>query len=374
MTVRVPRACPLNVRRPVRASLLLAFALPLAAQTALPGDAQNGAAIFKSEGCVNCHSVNGEGGKGAPDLGKRTAREYSPAMMAGLMWNHAPAMWSAIEKQGGAKPALDEQKAADLFAYFFAARYFERPGDASRGRKLFVEKSCADCHSVSSSTPGGGPPVIKWESLGDPIELAHQMWNHSAPMRAALEKKKMKWPSISSQELTDILVYLQHLPQTKNLAAKFSPASAQTGETLFRVKGCVECHRDKNSLERRFGQRTMTDFAAAMWNHAPQMLQTPPSLSGDEMRRIVGYLWSVQFFDERGSDVRGKAVFTRKQCAGCHGDNLKRSTPRSSFSMVAALWQHGPAMLAQMKQKNVAWPRFNGTEMPDVIAYLNALK
>ena len=40
-------------------------------------------------------------------------------------------------------------------------------------------------------------------------------------------------------------------------------------------------------------------------------------------------------------------------------------------TMVSALWRHGPSMLAQMKKEGVAWPRFDGSQMADLIAYLN---
>jgi hypothetical protein len=39
--------------------------------------------------------------------------------------------------------------------------------------------------------------------------------------------------------------------------------------------------------------------------------------------------------------------------------------------MVAALTHHGPAMLDRMQEKHIAWPRFSGSEMSDLIAYLN---
>lgn len=350
----------------------------LLAAASLPGDAKQGAAIFREEKCVTCHSVNGEGGGKAPDLGKRTSRGYSPSEMAALMWNHAPRMWSAMDAQGIAKPALDEQKASDLFAYFFAARYFEKPGDAARGRKLFVDKRCADCHNLNSGAGGAAPAVSDWESLADPIALAEQMWNHAPQMKAAMDKKGVKWPALASQELTDILVYLQNLPQAGKKQASFAPASPATGQELFRLKGCAECHKGAHALEGRYGQRTLTDFAAAMWNHAPQMTTTPKPLNRAEMSRLVGYLWSVQFFDERGSKDRGQRVFSQKGCAGCHtsgpGPKLAGGGSLGSFSMVAALWKHGPAMQAEMKKKNAPWPRFQGTQMPDLVAYLNSLK
>jgi cytochrome c1 len=41
--------------------------------------------------------------------------------------------------------------------------------------------------------------------------------------------------------------------------------------------------------------------------------------------------------------------------------------------MVAALWDHGPQMLASMNARKLAWPRFTAQEMSDVVAYLNSL-
>ena len=72
------------------------------------------------------------------------------------------------------------KQAADLFAYFVSARYFEKPGDAGRGKQAFAAKHCADCHGITDSKAAGAPPVAKWESLADPVVLAQQMWNHGA--------------------------------------------------------------------------------------------------------------------------------------------------------------------------------------------------
>ena len=69
----------------------------------------------------------------APDLGQRTGGSYTPSLMAARMWDHAPEMWSAMKEQGVARPELTEQDAIDLFAYFYAARYFDPRGDAARG-------------------------------------------------------------------------------------------------------------------------------------------------------------------------------------------------------------------------------------------------
>ncbi|HXG31911.1 MAG TPA: c-type cytochrome [Bryobacteraceae bacterium] len=342
----------------------------------IPGDARQGAEVFQKQGCVQCHSVGGQGGKLGPDLGRRIGRGYTPSLMASLMWNHAPQMWTAMEKAGISKPELTPEQAADLFAYFYSARYFEQPGDAGRGKRVFESRRCGACHGLSKALEGGPKPVAEWVSLTDPLTLAAEMWNHAAQMKEAFAQRKIPWARLTSQELADLLVYLQNLPETRRAAREFAPASAETGEMLFRAKGCAGCHAGKNSLENRFPNRTMTDFAVAMWNHAPDMAPQPPTLRPEEMRRIVGYLWSLQIFDHRGDPRRGKAVYAAKQCAVCH-DNPASGAPKitgkkelNALSMVAELWKHGPAMHRQMAATGLRWPRFQGREMADLLAYL----
>ena len=356
------------------ASVVVCAGTVLAA-VAIPGDARRGAELFEKQKCVTCHAVNAKGGKSAPDLGRTLGRQFTPSSLAATMWNHAPAMWSAMEKAGIEKPKLTEDQAADLFAFFYSARYFEKPGDAARGKLAFTSKGCADCHDPYGS--GVGPAIAKWESVTDPIELARMMWNHAPRMKQALASKNRAWPVLTAAELNDMVVYLQNLPATKGKLASFAPASAETGQRLFGLKGCADCHKGAQSLENRKTARTVADFAAAMWNHAAKMKQQG-ELNQAEMSRLVGYLWSIQYFEDAGNAQRGKQVFAAKHCASCHaGGGAPQIAGRGtvhSFTVVAALWQHGPQMQAQMKQKNVAWPRFEGTQMSDLISFLNASK
>src|ERR1700689_3982786 len=120
----------------------------------MSGDAQRGEQLFQSEHCIQCHSFQGKGGTTAPDLSKRIDRDYTPAVMASLMWNHAPAMWSAMKSKGIEKSRMTPDIAADLFAYFVSARFFDRPGDAGRGKQAFAARHCADCHGISTAVAG----------------------------------------------------------------------------------------------------------------------------------------------------------------------------------------------------------------------------
>ena len=70
---------------------------------AIAGDSTRGAQLFQTEQCIKCHSVKGKGGVLAPDLARRVDRDYTPAVMASLMWNHAPDMWTAMQQRGVTK-------------------------------------------------------------------------------------------------------------------------------------------------------------------------------------------------------------------------------------------------------------------------------
>ncbi|MBZ5581361.1 MAG: cytochrome c [Acidobacteriia bacterium] len=364
---------------PLRAACGALIALSaLHAAAILPGDARRGEQLFQSQQCVQCHSLNGRGGTAAPDLAKLVDRGFTPTVMAALMWNHAPEMWAAMQKQGIARPSLTPDQASDLFAFFVAAHYFDQPGDAGRGKQAFAARHCADCHGVTSSPLAAAPPVVKWESLGDPVALAQQMWNHGARMRQAFEQKKIAWAQLTSQDLTDILVYLRNLPETRNMQATFQFTPSGAGEQLFRSKGCTGCHTGAMALEGKLRNQSLTDIAVDMWNHEPAMKQ-PQTLTQQEMHEILNYIWARQRFEGGGDAARGKRVFADKTCGTCHG-NAASGAPNlaqgkgsySDITMVSALWQHGPRMLELMQQKKVAWPRFsNPQQMADLIAYLN---
>lgn len=344
------------------------------------GDARRGEQLFLTERCVQCHSINGRGGSLAPDLGTHIGRDFTPAIMATLMWNHAPEMWEAMRGQGIAPPALSSEATADLFAYFVSARFFERPGDAARGKQAMMAKHCFECHGITQSNAAGAPPVSKWESLGDPIVLAQQMWNHGPRMRQAYAERKLRWSPLTAQELTDILVYLQNLPENRALVTAFDFPPSEPGAALFQSKGCAECHKGRLALEDRLRNLSLTGIAVAMWNHQPNMKEQPPTLSQEEMRQLLGYIWARQYFRGSGDATRGRKVFDEKSCATCHND-ASSGAPRlgksaegySDITMVSVLWRHGPAMLDRMKQRNLAWPRFTAQQMTDLIAYLGSL-
>jgi mono/diheme cytochrome c family protein len=353
------------------AALLTAATLGAAT---LPMDSVRGDVLFQLQGCVQCHSLKGVGGQSAPDLGRVLDRAYTPALLAGTMWNHAPVMWTAIRTKGLKVGDLDQQASADLFASFYSARYFEMAGDAGRGRRLFASKSCERCHGLTASPNPSAKPVNQWQSLNDPIALVGAMWNHSPAMWSELSSRKISWPTMTAQDLTDLQVYLRNSVPARPGAAVFSITAGAEGEKIFADKGCGKCH---SAAEAPNAGMSLTGVAAAMWNHAPLLKNEPPRLSSEEMREVLSVYWARQFFRGTGDAGQGKRVFAAKRCVQCHAgagpgpDLAAKAGTYNGMSMVSALWRHGPAMLEQMDQKKIKWPVFRAGEMADVIAWLN---
>ncbi len=369
----------------MRSAWLLGLVPVLYAQTApFAADSERGQKLFGALSCVQCHSINGHGGAIAPDLGKLVDRNFTPAALSAAMWNHAPAMWSAIRAADTAQPAVDEQAAADLFAYFYSTRYFEKPGDAARGKRIFNTRGCSGCHGMDQEVRPGIPPVSHWEDLNRPFGLTEQMWNHMPRMLAAMGgtpggAARTRWPLLSGQDLTDLLVYLRNLPEMRGKPAAMSVTTGAQGDELFQSKGCAACHQSGTMLAVRIQGRTVTEIAAQMWDHAPKMQAAgarPAVFRPGEMRELLSYLWARQFFQDAGDPARGARVFASKHCASCHTTGpapklMAGDTVFSGPAMIAALWRHGPAMLEQMKARGIPWPRLDKADMSGLIAYLN---
>jgi cytochrome c2 len=357
-------------------NVYLSFFL-LAAPTcvAATADAQRGAEVLRRENCLLCHSLGGEGGDSAPDLARRVAQNFTPSALASLMWNHAPTMWAEIAAKNIPLPRLNQADAENLFAYLYSVRFFDRPGDAGRGKQLFDDRHCSECHSLTPPAKGPGNPVSTWKSLSDPMLLVERMWNHSGAMKREVGKRQNTWIALTGPELTDLTVYLQNFPPKSNVSTFILPDPA-AGKPLFDAD-CAQCHKGGLALERQLAGQTLTDIAAGMWNHVPRML-TLPMIRPDDMSKIISYVWQQQYLGPGGNAARGKKTFEEKRCASCHDDAsfpaahfLREGRVFTPLTLVSVVWSHGPQMLEQMKQRGVTWPRLSPEDAGNLVAYLN---
>jgi mono/diheme cytochrome c family protein len=362
-----------------RACVVLAFCATALPAAVVGADSVRGSQVFAAQGCVQCHALNGVGATVGPDLGRLADLGFTPATLAATMWNHAPAMWNAFKQRNLMPAPMDEQQAADLFAFFYSLRFFEEPGDAARGKSLFTTRKCASCHGITDSKAPGARPVQEWTATGNPLELVETALNHSVGMHAEMARNNIKLQPLSGQDLADLLVYVRHAATRPPLPGVFRITSPDDGKMLFETKGCAKCHTPATHfLTTGLRGKTLTDLAVDMWNHGLDMKLVNETFGRGEMQQIAGYIWLQRALSSDGSASHGARVFTAKKCSVCHDDAASGApaltATGASFSgagMVSVLTRHGPTMLDRMREKKLVWPRFSGNEMSDLIAYLN---
>ena len=171
-------------------SLLNVPLLAAAAGCLWAADAQRGAIVLDNAGCLECHTVHGQGAGHepsgtAPELGANLAQTYTVPALASAVWNHTPSMLADMPRQRVDRPQLTAADWEDLFAYLYSVQFLDFPAEATRGKEAFLTKQCAGCHSLTNPELGAGKPVADWQPVDDPVTLIYQMWSHSAPMDAA---------------------------------------------------------------------------------------------------------------------------------------------------------------------------------------------
>ena len=358
------------------------------------GDAEYGKDMLRQRRCTVCHPVGGEGDGTAPDLGKAREGEFSPDALAAAMWNHAPRMWTAMEERQMPLTGLTTSDIANLYAHFYALRYFDPEGDAGNGKKIFASKGCDSCHAVDAGSDDAkstlsGPPIERWATMLDPVLWVESMWNHGAEMGPELASQGVDWPQFTLQEMVDLLAYVESLPPHAGNLPYLRLGDWQEGAHAFGELGCSGCHTlgkadsDRiDLLDAARRQPLLSGLAVEMWNHRPQMeaqaktkgIELKP-FDADQMANVAAYLFRRGYFQEQGDAQRGAATYEAKGCASCHDAGEAGARPieqLSAMELGAAVWTHGPNMKAQMDYLEKEWPELTARDVADLVAFVES--
>ena len=352
-----------------------------------------GSRVFDAKGCVKCHALDGSGGKVGPDLA-RISRPHSFYDLAAAMWNHLPRMTERMKQLSIVRPQLDPEEAKNLVGFLYTLGYFDRPGNADRGKQLFTAKRCAACHGAA----GPGPALEHLKQFGSPLYAAAALWNHGPQMADVMKAKAIERPTFTAPELRDLIAYLSPGTGAATTSVFVLPGNAESGRLLFAEKQCVQCHAVGSaggsvgpSLTDKGVRRSPLEFAAAIWNKAPAMTAamaarsiTIPQLKPEDMADLVAYLYSSGYLATPGSPSRGWALLASKGCLVCHGVYGERGKSASDLTrakgmdspagVLAALWNHTVVTAPAPGGGKAPWPTLQSQEMADLVTLLQSIR
>ena len=272
-----------------------------------------GAKLFSSQGCVACHTVHGQGGNIGPNLSEIGSKSLSDQWLTTQIRDpkshdpstEMPAFKSLTDQQvknlvnflqslGGSSSMRQSSQSSGVAQGSAAAKTNElNPATAasspnepsgssqgqsisliSQGKKLFDSQGCIGCHTVEGKGGSVGPDLSDVGSKGLSKQwLTVQLKD---PKKHDPSSVMPSFSSLSDQDVSTIVAYLESLKSSSGKSASQSSASPQQsqsdsdsnaasaktsgaddpsgtsgsqntslisqGKSLFRSKGCLGCH------------------------------------------------------------------------------------------------------------------------------------
>jgi mono/diheme cytochrome c family protein len=378
-----------------------AASLAAASDSPIPENPVGGSSVYVAKRCLHCHAIQGSGGTKGPDLG-RLQLQGGFLGMAGIMWNHAPKMISALNKNNIPFPRFTTSEMTQLVSFLYTLNYFDRPGDPRRGGEVFEAKRCFTCHKLGGAGGGIGPPLDPFGSYVSPLFVATGLWNKGPAMADAMRRAKIARPMLTGRDVQDIVAFiraraLRHPSKTSRILVR--PGNPREGSALFKSKRCSSCHFKRGGeigggggplLAANHFKVSLSAITSRMWNHGPGMWAlwkakglAPISFTVGEMADVTAYLYFLQFESPQGDRDRGSRLFRNRGCAECHekkagekatAPNLRAKGPwKTDLDLVREMWNHAGKMYGKILRKSYIWPKLTEKEVADLLRYVRSI-
>lgn len=348
-----------------------------------------GKALFSAKGCATCHGEAAAGTANGPALRERAQAAGLPQLVT-AMWNHAPRMWGEMRARNLAYPDLNYEETGQLLSFLYISAYSDNGGDVERGRKLFAEKHCAECHQDARD-----PRIAASLGGSSPLDWTQALWNHAAGMRSRMSATRVAWPSFGREDLRDLYAFVASANDGKEARFGVPAGDPARGWRTFQDRGCVSCHGPSEAARGgapTFGPDrplppTFSEFGAALLNHVPQMERatakqgvTWPALEGNDLNDLAVFAYSLHYLEPSGSPQVGASVFAWRGCARCHGAEAQggpapalrgRGQTYTAVRLATDLWKHGARMYHNSQDDGQQWPVLQDSDVGNLLTFLN---
>jgi cytochrome c2 len=273
------------------------------------------------------------------------------------------------------------------------------PESPWKGREVFYNKGCIQCHSIYGKGGEEGPDLGKDKYYGTYLELAALMWNHFPEMFNRMQNTGFQFPQLNKEETGQLIAYLSYIRYMGE------SGDEQKGRELLKTKGCVNCHKfggEGGDIGPDFSLKneylSPLFLVESIWNHIPDMMEIfeeyeieRPEFEDNEIVDLTSGIQSYMRTNrvptsahDLGNPVKGQLLSEKKGCMQCHAirgkggdlgpDFTELNLDYSVTQIAGKMWNHGPKMWEIMKREGISFPVFEEGEMADIIAYLYGLK
>lgn len=168
------------------------------------------------------------------------------------------------------------------------------------------------------------------------------------------------------------------------------------GHNIFFKKRCVKCHsiygnggKTGRDLGKTLHNLKPVGIFSMMWNHSPEMselIRQPSEMalfSEQEIKDFIAFIYFLKYLDKPGDPTKGAIVLKQNRCLFCHsiGGKGQKTAPQlnkinnytNPLALAQDMWNHGIKMNAKMTAAGIAWPKFEGSDMEDLFAFLKQI-
>src|SRR3990172_454176 len=258
------------------------------------------------------------------------------------------------------------------------------PENPLKGRFVFEQKGCINCHAIKGEGGDVGPDLGQKKFYGSFLQLAGIMLNHAPEMLQRMNELDLTYPEFNRLEMMDLIAYLYYLRYLGE------PGNLYRGKILVKQKNCLACH----SISGKGGKQAPAFdelgkyisplfMAQALWNHGPEMEKQirklgleRPKFEKSEIVDLSAYIREAskgssteRVFMAPGNPKQGEKVFKDKGCMDCHAlskggkvqapDLADREWNYSVTEIAGLMWNHGSEMAALMEEQKIEWPHFS---------------